>query len=321
MKKNNTIEYILVTGGAGFIGSHLCEKLLAHGKSVICLDNFNDFYDPKIKQKNISECRGKSNFKLIKGDITSQAIVKKVFKDNQINMVYHLAARAGVRPSLLNPGLYQKTNVEGTLNLLQAAAEHKVGKFIFASSSSVYGNNKKIPFAETDSVDNPISPYAATKKAGELLAYTYHHLYKMPVACMRFFTVYGPRQRPEMAIHKFIHNIIEGKPIDMYGNGQTKRDYTYIDDIINGLLKIQEMNYGYEIYNLGNSDTIALKDLIKTIGEKLKIEPKINKLPVQPGDVEITYADIAKSKKEFGYDPKTKISQGIEKTIAWYKNK
>lgn len=318
MKKSKNI---LVTGGAGFIGSQLSSQLLAQGAAVVVLDDFNNYYDPAIKKKNIAALRSSKNFSLICGDITNPKTVKNVFRKYPIDLVFHLAARAGVRPSILQPELYEKVNIQGTLNLLSAAQENNIRKFIFASSSSIYGNNKNFPFKETDPVDNPISPYAATKKAGELLAYTFHHLYKLPVACMRFFTVYGPRQRPEMAIHKFIKAVDQDREIEMFGDGSSQRDYTYIDDIISGLLKVSAVDFDYEIFNLGNSDTVSLKKLIEVIGKSLNKQPKIKKLPRQAGDVEITFADIAKSKKYFGYEPKTKIEEGIRKTVEWYKGK
>jgi UDP-glucuronate 4-epimerase len=322
MKKNNlAMKYVLVTGGAGFIGSSLCAKLLDNNLNVVALDDFNDFYDPKLKLKNIAALKKNKNFELVKGDIVSAQTVNKVFEEYEIFAVFHLAARAGVRPSIVEPELYQKVNIEGTLNLLKAAVEHKVEKFIFASSSSVYGNNKKVPFSETDPVDNPISPYAATKKAGELLCYTFHHLYKMPIACMRFFTVYGPRQRPEMAIHKFIRAVSTDKIIEMYGDGSTKRDYTFIDDIVDGLWKVYNSKFGYEIFNLGNCDAVSLKNLIEVIGNALGKIPKIKQLPMQAGDVDLTNADISKAKKYFGYAPQTRIEDGIIKTVAWYQGK
>lgn len=315
MTKNS---YILVTGGAGFIGSHLCEKLISMNKNVINLDNFNDYYDPKIKKQNIKIAKKSKNYKLIKGDITNNKLVDKLFKKYKIDAVFHLAARAGVRPSLTQLKLYEKVNIVGTINLLEAAKNNKVKKFIFASSSSVYGNNKKTPFSETDNVDNPISPYAATKKAGELICYTYHHLYNLPIACMRFFTVYGPRQRPEMAIHKFVKMIFNGETIPMFGDGSTKRDYTYIEDIIDGLIKTYKANFKYEIFNLGNSDTISLKKLIRTIEKSVGKKAKIKKMAMQPGDVNITYADIKKAKRFFKYDPQTKIEKGVERMVAWF---
>lgn len=318
MKKN---KYILVTGGAGFIGSSLCKKLLDNELNVVALDNFNDFYDPKLKNKNIAEFKKSKNFQSVKGDIVSAQTVNNLFEKYEISAVFHLAARAGVRPSIIEPELYQKVNIEGTLNLLKVAVEHKVGKFIFASSSSVYGNNKKVPFSEADPVDNPISPYAATKKAGELLCYTFHHLYKMPIACMRFFTVYGPRQRPEMAIHKFIRAVTNEQTIEMYGDGSTKRDYTFIDDIVDGLWKVYNSEFGYEIFNLGNCDAVSLKYLIEVIGKALGKTAKIKQLPMQAGDVDLTNADIAKAKKYFDYAPQTKIEEGIRKTVAWYQGK
>lgn len=321
MEKNKlNMKYVLVTGGAGFVGSSLVDALLANGEKVINIDNFNDYYDPAIKRKNIEQALKNTNYLLIEGDITSAETINAIFAKYPIKLIYHLAARAGVRPSLSQPLLYEKVNIQGTINLLEAAKEHKIKKFIFASSSSVYGNNKKTPFSETDTVDNPISPYAATKKAGELICYSYHHLYQLPIACLRFFTVYGPRQRPEMAIHKFIRMIKNGEKIPMYGDGSTKRDYTYIDDIVDGLLKTATADFGYEIFNLGNSDTISLKELITLLGQELGQEPVIEKLPMQAGDVELTYAEITKAQKLLGYKPTTKIANGIKKMVNWYNN-
>ena len=234
------------------------------------------------------------------------------------DVIVHLAARAGVRPSLKDPRLYQKVNIEGTGNLLELSAKHKISKFILASTSSVYGNNKKVPFSESDFVDHPVSPYAATKKACELIAYTYHSLYDMNITCLRFFTVYGPRQRPDMAIHKFAKLIHEGQEIPMYGDGSTRRDYTYIDDIIDGVVKSIHHCQGYHIYNLGESQTIELKELIALISSALGEKAKIKQLPMQPGDVNVTFADISRAVEEIGYKPTTSIQEGIPKFIEWY---
>jgi len=311
---------VLVTGGAGFIGSHLCEKLVSEGHEVVCLDNFNDFYDPQIKRQNIKSLLANKNFQLIEGDIIDEKIVQKVFKDHSFEQVFHIAARAGVRPSLIDPALYEKVNVQGTINLLQQSRLMKVKKFIFASSSSVYGNNKKVPFSESDNVDHPISPYAATKKAAELVCHTYAHLYNLPIACIRFFTVYGPRQRPEMGIALFTHKILNGEEISMFGDGSSSRDYTYIDDIIQGITSV--MNLGdlkYEIINLGNSNPISLKDLLTLIEKETGKKAMIKQKPMQPGDVNITYADISYAKKRLNYEPTTQIEMGIKKYVSYVK--
>jgi len=312
---------IVVTGGAGFIGSHLCEKLLSLGSKIICIDSFDDFYNPAIKEDNISEVTGSSHFKLYRSDITNPTQMEKIFSENSIDMVIHLAARAGVRPSIEKPLLYEKVNILGTINLLECCKKYNISKFIFASSSSVYGGNKKIPFSEKDNVDHPISPYAATKKAGELICYTYYDLYKISIYCFRFFTVYGPRQRPEMAIHKFTRRILGGEEIEIYGDGSSSRDYTYIDDVISGITKSLNMVKGFEIINLGNSKTVKLIDLIRlieiTTGEKGNL--KFTKS--QPGDVFITYADIRKARKMLKYFPETNIEEGLIKFVKWYKEK
>ncbi|MFC1517564.1 GDP-mannose 4,6-dehydratase [Candidatus Margulisiibacteriota bacterium] len=326
MTNDQRLMTILVTGGAGFIGSHLCEKLLALGHDVICIDNFNDYYDPKIKRNNIKNCLNNKNFKLHEVDIRNISKITEIFhntglktKDKRPMIVVHLAARAGVRPSLQDPELYKDVNLNGTKNLLDASVKTDVKKFIFASSSSVYGNNTKVPFAESDPLENIISPYASTKKEGEALCLKYHKEHDLPMICLRFFTVYGPRQRPEMAIHKFTRLIDGNKEIPMYGAGDTARDYTYIDDILSGILSSLEKDLSYEIINLGESQVIKLKDLIKTIEQKLQKKAHIKQLPEQTGDVRQTYADITKAKKLLGYDPQTKIDKGIAKFISWYK--
>jgi len=311
-------DKILVTGGAGFIGSHLTEALLAKGHEVVCLDDFNDFYDPMIKWENLSGCLGDSNFKLVKGDIRDKELVDSLFEQEHFDKVVHLAARAGVRTSLEHPFLYEDVNVRGTLNLLEATRNSGVSKFIFASSSSVYGVNSKVPFSESDKVDKPISPYASTKLSGELHCFTYHHLYDIPIVCLRFFTVYGPRQRPGMAIHKFTQMIADGVPITVYGDGTSKRDYTYISDIIQGVMSSLDLDCGYEIFNLGNSRTVELMYLIRLIEENLGYKAKIRKLPYQAGDVPITYADISKAKRILGYNPQVPIEKGIENFVRWW---
>ena len=309
----------LVTGGAGFIGSHLIERLLAENHKVWCLDNFNNYYDPEIKFRNIAGIKNNPHFDLIKGDILDEKLLKQIFNDTPFDVIVHLAARAGVRPSVEQPKLYQEVNIRGTMNLLEMAKEYNIKRFIFASSSSVYGNNKKVPFSEKDFVDNPISPYAATKKACELLSYTYHSLYDISVTCLRFFTVYGPRQRPDMAIHKFTKLIDHSEPITIYGDGTAKRDFTFITDIIDGIMKSIERCNGYNIYNLGESKVIELMDLVKLIEKKLNKNANIIKYPPQLGDVSITYADITKAQKELDYKPSVTVEEGIDQFIQWYK--
>ncbi len=306
----------LVTGAAGFIGSHLCERLLTEGWTVIGLDNFDDFYDPGIKQCNIIDCLKNKNFNLIEADIRDIAAMDKAI-DSDIEIIVHLAAKAGVRPSIEKPLLYADVNVNGTTVLLEAAKKHNVTKFIFGSSSSVYGNNEKVPFSETDNVDFPISPYAATKKAGELICHTYHHLHGIDVTCLRYFTVYGPRQRPDLAIHKFAKLIEQGKPIPIYGDGSMMRDFTYIDDIIDGTVAAMEKCAGFQIYNLGHSHPISVNCLIEEIEKAIGKKAIREHLPPQPGDVERTYADITKAAKDLSYNPSTTIQTGLSKFIAW----
>lgn len=310
---------IIVTGGAGFIGSHLCEKLLKMGHRILCIDNFNDFYDPRIKRNNIKEIINNPDFKLFEVDILNQTEVNNIFSSYPVDLVIHLAARAGVRPSITQPLLYEKVNVIGTLNILEACKHNKVRKLIFASSSSVYGGNKKIPFSEEDRVDFPVSPYASTKKSGELICYTYYHLYNIDTICVRFFTVYGPRQRPEMAIHKFTRKILNREPIDIYGDGSSSRDYTYIDDITNGVINMIEKVKGYEIVNLGNSYPVKLLDLVQLIENITGIKAIINFTSFMQGEVFITYADIRKAQKYYNYNPKVTIKEGLIKFINWYK--
>lgn len=310
----------LVTGAAGFIGSHLCERLIANGHAVIGLDNFDAFYDRKTKESNIQSLLKSDKFKLVEGDIRNADCVQSICKAG-IEIIVHLAAKAGVRPSIEDPLGYADVNISGTLVMLEAAKKFNIKKFIFASSSSVYGNNKKVPFAETDNVDFPISPYAATKKAGELICHTYHHLYKIDISCLRLFTVYGPRQRPDLAIHKFVKLIEAGKPIPMFGDGSMMRDFTYIDDIVDGITASIGKCKGYEIYNLGESRPIRLDELIREIEKTLGKKAIIERLPLQSGDVEKTFADVNKAKRELGYNPNTEISAGLKKFIEWFSRK
>jgi UDP-glucuronate 4-epimerase len=307
----------LVTGGAGFIGSHLCERLLTDGHPVVCLDNFDSYYDPNIKMKNVEGLTRKfpDQFNLITGDIRDSELVTEIFKKNPIERVVHLAAKAGVRPSIQQPLLYQDVNIRGTLILLEACKDHGVKDFVFASSSSVYGENQRVPFSEKDLDIQPISPYGATKRAGELFGYSYHHLYGMNVACLRIFTAYGPRQRPGMAIHKFTRLIDRGERIPMYGDGSSRRDFTYIDDLIEGIMGVIRHPKGFEAYNLGESQTTSLAELIHLIEEALGTEAQIEMLEAQPGDVSITYADISKAVQMLGYQPRVKMEEGIRRFV------
>jgi UDP-glucuronate 4-epimerase len=308
---------ILVTGGAGFIGSHLVEKLLADGHSVAILDDFNDFYDPQIKRANISGVT--KDVAVHDIDLRNGEKVSELFRKEKFDAVMHLAARAGVRPSIQQPQLYYDTNVAGTLHLLEAARTNGVERFVFASSSSVYGAAKKVPFSEEEHLTQTLSPYAATKIAGEFLCSTYSHLYKMRVVALRYFTVYGARQRPDLAIHQFTRKIHAGEPIDQFGDGTTRRDYTYIDDIIQGTMA--GLKYGgpiFDVLNLGESETIQLKDLIAAIESALGKKAKINRFPEQPGDMPLTCADISKAKELLGYSPKTKFEEGLPRFVDWF---
>ena len=309
---------ILVTGGAGFIGSHLVERLLGDGHTVVCIDNFDSYYDPAIKRSNIKQALSHPAYTLTKGDVRDPVALRKCFEGRSIDVVAHLAARAGVRPSIANPELYYDVNVMGTLQLLEAMRTSGVRKLVFASSSSVYGNNPHVPFSESDNVDNPISPYAASKKAGELLCHTYSHLHKFDVYCLRFFTVFGPRQRPDMAIHRFLQQIMDDQDITLYGDGSSKRDYTYITDIVNGVERAIARARGYEIINLGESRITSLLDLISLIEAELGKKAKIEWRPMQPGDVGTTYADIAKAQRLLDYVPKCDVSGGLKAMHGWF---
>lgn len=309
---------ILLTGGAGFIGSHLGGRLLERGDELIVLDNFNDFYDPAIKFKNLEQVREKGEFTLCREDLLNQRAVAAVFEDYRPEAVIHLAAYAGVRPSMANPVLYAQVNVMGTIHLLEQARRHPVHHFLFGSSSSVYGVSSRVPFREDDPAATPISPYAATKRAGELVCAVYHHNYGFPVTCLRFFTVYGPRQRPEMAIHKFTTQISQGEEIPVYHQGKSLRDYTYIDDIVEGVVAALERPSGFEIFNLGNSRTVALLDLIGLIEQALEKKARIRLLPAQPGDVPVTCADISRAREKLGFSPRTPIEEGIPKFVEWF---
>ncbi|MBN1360620.1 MAG: SDR family NAD(P)-dependent oxidoreductase [Sedimentisphaerales bacterium] len=306
----------VVTGAAGFIGSHLTERLLEDGWSVVGVDNFDEFYAPPVKRRNLARAQENPRFQLVEADIRDKAAMQQAVTDD-VDVIVHLAARAGVRPSIEQPALYTDVNINGTVVMLEVAREHEIEKFVFASSSSVYGNNKKVPFSEDDNVDFPISPYAATKKAGELICHTYHHLYGINMTCLRFFTVYGPRQRPDLAIHKFACLIEDGKPIPVYGDGSMSRDFTYIDDIINGVVASIQRCSGYHIYNLGESRPINVTGLIAEIERALGRQATKDFLPVQPGDVERTYADVAKAQRELDYQPATHIADGLAHFVRW----
>jgi UDP-glucuronate 4-epimerase len=314
------MKNILVTGGAGFIGSHLVDRLLAEGGwRVAVVDDFNDFYAPLVKRANVREHLKSSAYRLHEVDIRERARLEAIFKEEKFDAIVHLAARAGVRPSLVEPVLYAETNITGTLNLLELAREHGVKQFVFGSSSSVYGINAKVPFSEDDPVRQPISPYAATKAAGELLCHTYSHLYGIRCIALRFFTVYGARQRPDLAIHKFAKLITEGRAIPVFGDGTTRRDYTYIDDIIAGVrASLDYRKSEYEVFNLGESQTVELNQLISLLEKELDRHALIDRLPVQPGDVPQTFADVTKARSLLGYNPQTKIEDGIKRFVEWF---
>jgi UDP-glucuronate 4-epimerase len=313
---------ILITGGAGFIGSHLVDQLLAEGNwQISVIDDLNDFYSPEIKRANLEAIREKGEVNFFEADIRCPESLQPIFDENEFDVIVHLAARAGVRPSLKEPKLYAETNINGTLNLLELARDYEVKQFVFGSSSSVYGENEKLPFAEDDPIFHPISPYAATKAAGELICHTYSHLFDIRTICLRFFTVYGARQRPDLAIHKFSKRIWEGNPISVFGDGSTRRDYTYIDDIISGVRAAMDYDASmHEVINLGESETTQLSRLIELLEESLGKKAVIDRQPMQPGDVPITYADISKARKLLKYNPQTKIEQGIPKFVEWFRS-
>lgn len=308
----------LVTGGAGFIGSHVCERLLGEGHSVWAFDDLNDFYAPELKRCNLRDLQGLPKpLEFIQGDLTDRAALEELFASVKFDQVIHLAARAGVRPSLEDPALYQRVNVEGTVNLLEAARHHGVKKLIVASSSSVYGINSKVPFSESDPIFSAISPYAASKLACEALGHVYHHVYGFDIVMLRFFTVYGPRQRPDLAIYKFAKLIGAGQPIPVFGDGSTARDYTYISDTLEGIIACTRKEFGYEIYNLGESQTVKLNRLIELLENALGRKALIKRLPPQPGDVPLTCADITKAREQLGYRPQISIEQGIPLFVKW----
>ena len=315
------MEKVLVTGGAGFIGSHLAERLLKEKKQVLILDNFDDFYDPREKRENIVGLLKNNKVELIKGDIRNKNLVRRIFNKHNPRVVVHLAARTGVRASIENPVLYQEINYLGTANILEVAKDFNLRNFIFGSSSSVYGERSKVPFKEEDRVERSISPYGASKVAAEEILHVYHHLYDIPITCLRLFTVYGPKQRPDLAIRKFINFIYKGKELTMYGDGTSRRDYTYISDIVEGIVSAVKKPRAFEVVNLGNSSPVLLKDLIKHIEKNVGKKAKIRQIEEQPGDVSQTYADISKAKRLYNWKPEVKIKDGLKQMIEWYVDK
>jgi UDP-glucuronate 4-epimerase len=314
---------LLVTGGAGFIGSHLTGRLLARGHRVVVLDDFNDFYDPALKRANVGAFEGHEGFRLVEGDIRDRDLVFRTFAEGDFEGVLHLAARAGVRPSLSQPVLYEEVNCVGTLHLLEAAVAHGRPVFLFASSSSVYGINSKLPFSEDDPIDRPISPYATTKRAGELHVFNAHHLHGLPAWCLRFFTVYGPRQRPEMAIARFIRSIETGASIPFYGDGSSRRDYTYIDDIVDGVesaLSQGSPRGGFEIVNLGGANPVTLSELVARVEEATGRKARLDRQPTQPGDVPVTYASVEKAERLLGFRARVPLADGLRRTVEWFRN-
>ena len=311
---------ILVTGGAGFIGSHLTDRLLADGRDVVVLDNFDPFYDAGDKRRNLERAATHPRFRIVEGDIRDPVAIDAAFAALPITAVVHLAARAGVRPSIEDPILYTSVNLDGTVRLLEACRRRGIGLFVFGSSSSVYGNNVKVPFAEDDPVDHPISPYAATKRAGELLAHTYHRLFGMRVACLRFFTVFGPRQRPDLAIRKFAALMVAGKPIPVFGDGTTGRDYTFVEDIVDGIVRALDRTAGFQTWNLGGSHPVALNDVIARLSRGLGRTPQVNRLPLQLGDVERTWADVTRAKRDLDWAPVTSFDRGMDSFLEWFES-
>lgn len=309
---------VLLTGAAGFIGSHVATALLDRGDEVVGFDNFNSFYDPAIKRRNIATLAARPAFEMVEADLLDPSGLDIAFARGGFDAIVHLAAWAGVRPSIGNAGLYFDVNVSGTVDLLERARTHSVKRFVFASSSSVYGGRTEVPFRESDMVDRPISPYAATKKAGEVLCYTWHHLHGLDVSALRFFTVYGPRQRPEMAIHRFATRMARNEEIVLFGDGSSARDYTYISDIVEGVLASLDRCKGFEIYNLGESRLTTLQELVDKLAKALAVTPKVRHEPEQPGDVPITFADISKAKEKLGYDPHTTVDDGLARFAEWF---
>jgi UDP-glucuronate 4-epimerase len=316
---NHPRETILVTGGAGFIGSHLCERLVSLGHAVAALDDFNDSYDPLLKRRNIERLLEANTFFLVEGDTRDLPGLADAMRRFRPTVVVHLAARAGVRESISNPGLYVDVNVQGTLNVLETSLRAGVSRVIFASSSSVYGDAALPPFKEDTGADEPISPYGATKRAGELLCHTYHHLYRMDVTCLRFFSVYGPRQRPDMALFKFASHLARGWKIPMFGDGTTKRDYTYVSDIVEGIVRAIDRCRGFHVYNLGDSRPVELRALIELVSKCFGRRVEIEELPLQPGDMKVTCADISRARTELGYEPRVAIEDGVRAFVDWYR--
>jgi UDP-glucuronate 4-epimerase len=310
---------VLVTGAAGFIGSFVCERLLAAGGDVVGLDSLDDYYDPSIKRRNLAAASAHPRFRLVEGDFRDRELLERLFAEVRPRAVIHLGARAGVRRSITQPALYADVNLVGTSLVLDASRRHGVESFIFASSSSVYGERPAKPFREDDEVDRPVSPYAATKRGGELLAYTCHHLYGLPVTCLRFFTVYGPRQRPEMAVHAFTRAIAQGEPIEIFGDGSARRDFTYIDDIVDGVMAALERCAGFRVYNLGRGDAVEIGEVIALIERALAAKARIRYRPAEPGDVPVTLADVTRARVELGYRPRVSIAEGVERFIAWFR--
>jgi len=311
---------ILVTGGAGFIGSHLIERLLGEGRDVVCLDAFTDYYDPRVKRANVARLQGIGRFPVYEADVRDEEACDRAFRDQSIDTVVHLAASVGVRHSVENPGLYEDVNCRGTINLLELSRRHEAQKFILGSTSSIYGASERIPFQEDDPVPHPVSPYAASKRAAELFCYTYHHLHGLSVACLRFFTVYGPWGRPDMAAYKFTELIDHGKPIPVYGDGTSRRDFTYCKDIVQGIARAIDVPVDYEIFNLGESKVVELNYMIGLLEEALGKKAIRQTLPFQPGDVPVTHADISKARRVLGYDPKHPIEDGLKAFVEWYRH-
>jgi UDP-glucuronate 4-epimerase len=310
---------ILITGGAGFIGSHLADRRLQQGDRVVVLDDFNDFYDPAVKRANVAPHRGNPSYRLVEGDIRDRGLVLRLFAEEKFDAVAHLAARAGVRPSLAQPVLYEEVNCVGTLHLLEAAIAHGKPRFVFASSSSVYGISKRLPFAEDDPVDCPISPYATTKRSGELQVFNAHHLHGLPSVCLRFFTVYGPRQRPEMAIARFIRCLEEDRTIPFHGDGSSRRDYTYIDDIVDGVESALDRELGFDIVNLGGARPVTLSDLVRLLEKATGKTARLDRRPDQPGDVPVTYASTEKAERILGFKSRVPLEEGLRRSVDWYR--
>jgi UDP-glucuronate 4-epimerase len=308
---------LLITGGAGFIGSHIADRRMARGDRVVVLDDFNDYYDPRRKRRNVQPHLGDPRYRLVEGDIRDRELVLRLFGEERFDAVVHLAARAGVRPSLEQPVLYEEVNCVGTLHLLEAAVSHGKPRFVFASSSSVYGINSKLPFSEDDPIDRPISPYATTKRAGELHVFSTHHIHGLPAVCLRFFTVYGPRQRPEMAIARFIRDLESGAPIPFYGDGSSRRDYTFIDDIADGVEASLEASFAFEIVNLGSAHPVTLTALVEALEAATGKSARLDRLPEQPGDVPATFASVEKAERLLDFRPRVSLAEGLRRSVAW----